>query len=281
MHLSGTTVVAMTYNVWGDSYAAEREPALRELLRVRPPDLLAVQELRPWSRDLIDGELPDHDRVHDDFGGWERQGNLWWRRDLFQAVGHGAIDVGILAKDARLFWVRLRTRADPPAELLFSTAHLTWPGHPAEQADGINRRTPQATAVTAALDRLAGPGACLFAVDINDVGPPLWALGNAGFLDSFSALGRQSPPTHPVQPLPHVTGRGTVLSPLESPAKAIDWLFLRGPMAARASEVVEFFFAGNAASDHRPVASTFTLLTTPITPPADPAIRTDSTRSPA
>lgn len=258
MPLSPVTFVAMTYNLWGDTYAEQRGPALAELLGLRPPDLLAAQELRNWSRDLVDAELGGHDRVIDDFGGWRRQSNLWWRRDLFRYVEHGASDVGILDPEARLFWVRLRTAAGSPRELLFSTAHLTWPGHRDERADGINRRTRQAEAVVAELNRLAGDGPCLFTVDINDIGPPLWALGNAGYLDSFTALGRQSPATHPVQPLPHSAERGTRLSPLMSPAKAIDWLFVRGPLAVRSSEVVEFFSAGHAPSDHRPVAGTFT-----------------------
>jgi len=256
--LSPFTFVAMTYNLWGDTYAEQRRPALAELLALRAPDLLAVQELRRWSRDVADEQLAGHDRVSDDFGGWERQSNLWWRRDLFGYVEHGATDVGIVDADARLFWVRLGTVTDPRRELVFSTAHLTWPGHPDERADGVNRRTGQAEAVIAELDRLAGDGPCLFTVDINDIGPPLWALGNAGFTDSFTALGRQCPPTHPVQPIPHAVERGTRLSPLMSPAKAIDWLFVRGGLAVRSSEVVEFFAAGHAPSDHRPVAGTFT-----------------------
>lgn len=174
--LSTFTFVAMTYNLWGDTYAEQRRPALADLLSLRPPDLLATQELRGWSRDLIDAELTGHDRVDDDFGGWERQSNLWWRRDLFGYVEHGASDVGILDRDARLFWVRLRTATPPERELIFSTAHLTWPGHPDERADGVNRRTGQAEKIVAELDRLAGNGPCLFTVDINDIGAPLWAL---------------------------------------------------------------------------------------------------------
>lgn len=259
MSMGPVTFVAMTYNVWGETYAEPRRPALTGLLRTRPPDLLAVQELRGWSRSVIDATLAGHERVRDDFGGWERQSNLWWRRDLFRAVDHGASEVGILAEDARLFWVRLRTTVQPARELVFSTAHLTWPGHPDERADGVNRRTAQAEAVVAELDWLAGADACIFTVDINDIGAPLWVLGNAGYLDSFSALGRLSPPTHPVQPLPHTDQRGTRLSPLMSPAKAIDWLFSRGPLTVRSSEVVEFFLAGHAASDHRPVVGTYTL----------------------
>ncbi|NIK61840.1 endonuclease/exonuclease/phosphatase family protein [Kribbella shirazensis] len=250
------TFVAMTYNLWADFHLDQRRDAIASLFSTRPPDLLAVQELRPITRKLLDDVLPDHDRV-DGTAGWETQSNLWWHRDLFSCVEHGAEDVGILSPDARLFWVRLRT---PDAtELIFSTAHLTWPGHPDERTDHVNRRVTQAQAIAAALERLAGDGACLFTVDINDIGPPQWELGNAGFLDSFTALGRHSPVTHPVVPTVATGPIGTRLSPLASPPKAIDWIFARGPLAARSSEVVDFFHDGRAPSDHHPVVATYTL----------------------
>lgn len=256
MTLTHTTFVAQTHNLWGDHAAEQRRASLQALYRTRAPDLLGTQEQRPWSRQLIDDAMPTHDRVQDDFAGWARQSCLWWRRDLFDYVDHGADDVGILAADARLFWVRLDT-ADGP--LLVSTAHLTWPGHPVERETGVNQRTPQASAVVGRLAELAGDTACIFAVDINDIGPANWEFGNGGFTDSFSALNRHAPPTHPVVPSGFEEVVGTRLSPLASPRKAIDWLFLRGPVAARASEVVEFFHRGIAPSDHHPVAATLTL----------------------
>lgn len=252
-----TTFVAMTYNLWGDAHLAERGPALRALLRTRPPDVLATQELRPASRDLVDAELPGHDRVVDDHPGWAGQSNLWWRRELFTLLAYGLRDVGIRDPTAGLFWVRLR--AADGTVLVVATAHLTWPGHAEERATGVNQRIPQARAIVTALDELAGDGPCLFTADVNDIGGPLWELGNAGFLDSFTALGSPSPPTHPVVPLPFRSGRGTRLSPVQSPAKAIDWLFSRGALRPRTSEVVEFFHDGSAPSDHKPVVATYTL----------------------
>ncbi|MBX6355974.1 MAG: endonuclease [Micromonosporaceae bacterium] len=253
------TFVAMTYNLWGDTHLDRREPAIRDLFTTRPPDLLATQELRPRSRAMLDEALPGHARVDDDFPGWALQSNLWWRTELFDLVEYGWRDVGILDPHAGLFWVRLRpTHGQAPA-LVFSTAHLTWPGHTEERRDRRNRRTGQAERVVAALDEIAGDGPCLFTVDINDIGEPLWVLGNGGFLDTFTALGRTSPVTHPVSPLPFATTRGTRLSPLGSPSKAIDWIFSRGPVTTRASEVVEFFSSGSAPSDHKPVVATFTL----------------------
>ena len=264
-----TTFVAMTHNLWGDKFADERAGSLGRLYTVRPPDLLATQELRPWSRDIVDAALDDHERVVDDFPGWGKQSNLWWRRSVFEYVEHGAEDVGILDDGARLFWVRLRFVADPAQTIVFSTGHLTWPGHITERESGSNLRVPQAARVVAELARIAPEEPCIFTVDINDIGGANWTFGNAGFLDSFTALHRHSPPTHPVIPSGFNEAIGTGMSPLASPPKAIDWLYFRGPLVARSSEVVEFFDRSVAPSDHYPVAATFSLA--PLGAPASPA----------
>jgi endonuclease/exonuclease/phosphatase family metal-dependent hydrolase len=257
MEPGDSTFVSMTYNLWGDAHSAQREPALRAFLAIRQPDLLATQELRPWSRDVVDDVLPGHDRVEDDFRGWSVESNLWWRRSLFTHIEHGARDVGILDEFARLFWVRLRA-IRPETELVLATAHLTWPGHRDERADGVGRREPQAQRIAAELRELAGSVPCIFTADLNDIGPANWALGTSGFLDSFSALGQHSPVTHPVIPIPFSTEVGTRLSPLASPAKAIDWLFHRGDLMVRSSEVADYFHHGSAPSDHKAVLATYT-----------------------
>lgn len=258
-----TTFVVQTHNLWGDAYPTERTEAIRALYTLRAPDLLATQELRGWSRDLLDRAMPHHARVVDDFAGWEKQSNLWWDTRLFTEIEHGAEDVGILDDAARLFWVRLRDVVSG-ATLLFSTAHLTWPGHVVEQTDGVNLRVPQAQRIVSDLERIgADDAAVFFTVDINDIAGPLWAFGNGGYLDSFSGLGRHSPVTHPVIPSGFGEGVGTRLSPVASPPKAIDWIYARGAVRPRASEVVEFFHRGVAPSDHYPVAATFTSVDAP------------------
>lgn len=251
--------VTMTHNVWGNHYQDERQDSLGRLYSVRPPDLLATQELREWSRDCIDQALDDHERVQDEFGGWLNQSNLWWRRSMFREIEHGASDVGILAEGARLFWVRLQSVQDPDQTLIFSTAHLTWPGHAEERETGRNLRVREAASVVEELGRLSDGGPCIFTVDINDIGLANWELGNAGFIDSFSLLERHSPPTHPVIPSRRDDGVGTSMSPLASPAKAIDWIFVRGGISSRTGEVVEFFHRGISPSDHAPVVATLSL----------------------
>ena len=252
-------VVAQTHNLWGDHHAAERAGALRGLYERRAPDLLGTQETRAWSRDVLDAAMPGHDRVHDDFLGWERQSNLWWNRDLFSEVDHGAEDVGIHDPYARLFWVRLRIDGGPKT-LLWTTAHLSYSGNAVEVETGVNQRTPQARRVVEALSRLGRPDEpVFFASDTNAIATAIWVIGNAGYLDSFTALNRQAPPTHPVIPNPFASTVGTAKSPIGSPQKTIDYIFFRGPVRSRSAEVVEYFDRGIAPSDHYPVASTFAL----------------------
>lgn len=251
------TFVAMTYNLWGGHRLAAREPALRALFQVRPPDVLGVQELQPDSARFIDETLHTHDRVHDEHPGWTTRGNIWWNRDRFRLIEHGAEDVGIRHEHSDLFWARLGfTGHEDRPPLLFATAHLTWPGHPQERLDDVNPRVEQARRVVAALNELAGDGPCVFVVDVNDVARPLWVLREGGFTDSFAALGSSSPVTHPV--IPQIDpGRGWQAA--EPVQKVLDWLFHRGPLTPRTSEVVEFFYEGQAPSDHKPVVATYSL----------------------
>lgn len=253
------TFIAQSHNLWGDHHAVERENAMRALYELRAPDLLATQETRPWSRNLLDAAMPGHTRVLDDFLGWETQSNLWWNRELFDEVEHGAEDVGIHDAGARLFWVRLRVR-EQKQTILWTTAHLSYSGNTAEVETGVNQRTPQARRVVEELGRLGEEDEpVFFASDTNAIATAIWVIGNAGYLDSFSALNRQAPPTHPVVPNPFRETVGTPKSPVASPHKTIDYIFFRGPVRPRTAEVVEFFDRGIAPSDHYPVASTFTL----------------------
>jgi endonuclease/exonuclease/phosphatase family metal-dependent hydrolase len=255
--MSPLTFVAMTYNLWGEHRLRARRDALRSLFKVREPDVVGVQELHPKSRALIDDALPGHARVEDKFPGWASRSNIWWRREMFRLDDYGAEDVGIRGEHNRLFWVRLSAagRDDLPS-ILFSTAHFTWPGHPQERLDDINPRVDQARQTVAALDRLAGGGPCMFTVDINDYARPLWIMRQAGFIDSFAALGASSPVTHPVVPLVE-PGRGWAAP--GAVQKTLDWIYHRGALQPRTTEVVDFFYEGIAPSDHKPVLAAYTL----------------------
>jgi endonuclease/exonuclease/phosphatase (EEP) superfamily protein YafD len=253
------TFTSMTYNLWQGWCLDDRLPALDDLMRTRSPDLLGTQELHPDSRKAIDAALPGHARVQDEAPGWAVCSNIWWDRATFDLVEYGAEDVGILAEHAALFWVRLRPiGVEAAPSILYSTAHLTWPGHPREVADDRSPRVEQARAIAAALRRLGGDGPTILCTDINDYARPLWALYDEGFREPFGSLGRTAPVTHPVFPLP-LAKQDRSWPGVHMTQKTLDWQFFRGPLRPRSGEVVEYFRDGIAPSDHKPVVCTFTL----------------------
>lgn len=233
----------VTYNLWATARWPEREPALRKFAQEIAPDVLAVQEFRPETQAVLDEELTRHERVQDPFEGWTREGNIYWRADLFDLVEYGAEDVEIKEPLRRLFWTRLRAR-DSGKTLVVSTAHFTWPGHKDEVETGVNPRPQQAGRAAQALDRIARETEPVFIVgDFNEPTHVVRTLRNAGFKDSFR--GNPHHPTHPAIP----TAKGT--------HQVLDWQFYRGPVRVMASEVVEFFEGDLAPSDHKPVLAVY------------------------
>jgi endonuclease/exonuclease/phosphatase family metal-dependent hydrolase len=254
--------VVMTYNLWGDNRWPERADALRALFTRRPPDILAVQELRPDTRDLLDDVLPHHRRVDDDFPGWHREGNLWWDTRMFEAQDYGTEDIGLvdelspgeideLGDYRRLFWVRLRPLAFANGPNLFvSTAHYTFPGSDLELNERINPRIRQTRKTVETLERIAPNEPCLFMGDLNEHWHVLRILRAAGIYDSFGALGMVPPPTWPTVP----TWPEDSWTPW-----VIDFQVHKGPVRPLTTEVVEFFHKELAPSDHKPVVTTYAL----------------------
>lgn len=242
--------VAGTLNLWADARWNDRLAAVQGFIRGHMPDILAVQELRPVSQQLLDREMPDHQRVEDPFAGWHEEGNVYWCQDLFELVEYGAEDVGILGDLRRLFWVRLMFRDEVGTSLLVATAHYTWPGHRRERQTGQNPRLEQARRTATTLTGLGRPDEpLLFMGDLNDFQHPLRILRERGFEDAFSALGRKSPVTRPSGPKGY-----------EAEAQVNDWILHRGPIRPMAADVVDYFANDLPPSDHKPVLVTYRLL---------------------
>ncbi len=266
--MNGIRAVVMTYNLWGEHRWPERADALRALFTRRFPDILAVQELRPATRDLLDETLPHHRRVEDDFPGWHRESNLWWDIRLFELKEHGIEDIGLVDELSpreieesgdyrRLFWVRLQPRAfSGGPTLLVSTAHYTFPGSEKELNERVNPRIRQTRQTVETLNRIAPSEPCLFMGDLNEGWHPLRILHSAGLQDSFSALGMAPPPTFPTVP----TGAADSWC---TPA-VIDFQVHRGPVRPLATEVIDFFHDELAPSDHKPVVTTYALEANPV-----------------
>lgn len=248
------SVVVMTLNLWADYRWPLRQQALRRLLELRAPDVLAVQELTPATAAVIDDCLPEHDRVREDVPGWEPVGNLWWDRRLLSSIAHGAEPIGGDDPRRQLFWVRLRPHGSA-REVIVATAHFVWSGNAEELRDSHNPRLEQTRRCIALLEELAGDGACLFMGDLNDAVHPVRILRTAGFQDSFTALGSLPVPTHPTVP----TGREHDIWPTFETPMVLDWQFHRGPIRPRMTEAVELFAGEIAPSDHKPVVTLYAL----------------------
>lgn len=230
-----------TYNLWGTHRWPDREEALRSFLQTTYPDILALQELRPKTRQLLDETLDRHTRIDDPFEGWTREGNIYWRADLFQLIEYGAEAIEIKEPLRRLFWVRLRHEVSG-AKLLVATAHFTWKGHPTEVEQHINPRPRQAALALSALEQLAQDADALFFVgDFNESANAINVLRKAGFKDTFRDRGVLQPPTHPAYP----TARGV--------PQVLDWQLYKGAARVLAAEVLDFFAGDIAPSDHKPV----------------------------
>jgi endonuclease/exonuclease/phosphatase (EEP) superfamily protein YafD len=210
------------------------------------PDILCLQELRLHTREVLDAELPNHQRVDDPFEGWLREGNIYWSTAMFEKVTYGAEEIGMLEPLRRLFWVRLKVK-DRDQTILVSTAHYTYQGNPREVEEGISPRLNQARQTILALDRIASGGeAVLFMGDLNDAINPIRYLRKCGLQDSFTASGMASRPTHPALPTAH--GRTP---------QVLDWQFHRGPLRVMKTNVVDFYVDDLAPSDHKPISTTY------------------------
>jgi endonuclease/exonuclease/phosphatase family metal-dependent hydrolase len=241
----------VTYNIWLTERWNVRAPALRKFLEIFDPDVLCLQELQAQSRAFIDETLPGHRRVEDPLKGWTTEGNIYWRDSLFEKIEHGAEEVGLQNVDRRLFWARLRVRARA-REILVATAHLTSQKNAHEQATGASPRVNETRAIISALQRLNRPGEPgFFMGDLNDAVHPPRLLHEAGYVNCFSALGIQNPPTLHCYPTASIQPGERMVN------HGIDWLVANSHARAVAASVPHFYFQDAAPSDHWPVHAVY------------------------
>jgi endonuclease/exonuclease/phosphatase family metal-dependent hydrolase len=239
--------VVCSYNIWSTYRWPERRDALKAFAQHHIPDILCLQELQADSRQALDEVLlATHQRVDDPFEGWTREGNIYWNMQLFDLVEYGDADIGILEKYRRLFWVRLQVKDGTQRTLLVSTAHYTWSGHVEAITSEKNVRIPQARATVKALaDLRRNDEPQLFMGDLNDNDYPIQLLHEGGLVDCFAALGRVSRSTWPAMP----TAMGAPTT--------IDWMMHVGNLKPKTAEVVDYYHADMAPSDHKPVLATY------------------------
>jgi endonuclease/exonuclease/phosphatase family metal-dependent hydrolase len=247
-----TRLSFITYNLWLTERWPARAPALERFLSLFRPDVLCVQELQRPTQEFLDRVLSDHDRVRDSFGGWTSESNIYWRRDLFEEVEHGAEDVSQPERERRLFWARLQLKQ--LRTIFVATAHLTSPKHGDEPETGVSPRVRQLKAIAAALSRLVRAGEpAFFMGDMNDAWHPQRALGQAGFVSCFAALGMQSPPTFQCYPTANVEPGAQTIT------EAIDLIVANRHARAIAASVPQCYGPELAPSDHWPVQAVYEL----------------------
>lgn len=241
-------IVVCTCNLWRDTCWPGREAALRTFLRATQPDILAVQELLPVTRRVLDEELKDHQRVEDAFPGWEYESNLYWNRSFFSMLEYGAQDIGIVEAQRRLFWVKLTLNGIHDKRLLCATAHFTCCNLDDEKTSGHNPRLEQASRCASELKRLSSPTLpIIFMGDLNEDEHPFWRFTTAGFSEVCHALSRSPQVTSPALPRP---GKMPAVD---------DWMYYRGDIRPITIEVVHSCYDSMPPSDHYPVLATFCL----------------------
>jgi len=243
----------VTYNLWGTERWPERGAALRLFFERYRPDVVCVQELTPQTEAVLDEVLVSHRHVHDAFGGWRTEGNIWWNAELLELVAYGAEPVGIEAyPDRRLFWVRLRV-GDRPTTLFVGDVHLSDSGLPAELDEGRTTRVHEAKAVLAALGRLVGEEEPAFVLgDFNDALAPLAHFFLAGYESPWAALHQLPPPTMPAFP-DRLLGYGF------ASCFVLDWI-VANKRARPLSVSSPHVYADNVPpSDHWPVHAVYEL----------------------
>jgi exonuclease III len=249
-----TRLSFVTFNLWLTERWPARAPALRKFLALFTPDVLCVQELQRPTQRFLDQTLAEHDRIRDPFPGWNNEGNIYWSREIFHEVEHGAEDIGHAEAERRMFWVRLRFTVSTKS-IFVATAHLTSPRHGDESETGISPRVPQLRRVAATLARLVSENEpAFFMGDMNDAWHPQHILQTAGFVSCFAALGMQSPPTFQCYP-------GANVDPNEQTiTEAIDLIAANKHARAIAATVPHCYEGDVTPSDHWPVQAIYQLV---------------------
>eukprot|EP01041_Mallomonas_annulata_P007585 gene7585-15545_t len=242
----------MTFNIWGPNLWPERVQALSNSLVVLG-DIILFQEMTPSLIDFLDIFLCNYKRVDDtSIPGWYTESNIYWRKDLFNAVEIGSAPLFIDEYPNRhLFWARLSFNSDPSKSVFVSTAHLPWTGCNAELLTGINQRIPTTNKICEILKILVKDNEVnIFAGDFNDDFHPIRILKDTmKFIDVFELCNLIPPITHPVRPS----------DPREEtrPSRTIDWITCKLPVNCK---VIGAFAKNNRggssfppASDHLPI----------------------------
>lgn len=232
----------VSLNIWNTEHMEKRIPALESFLKTYNADIFCFQEIRSVFFPLFDSFLPYHLHVVDDDPGWTSESNIYFKKDLFEEVGHGRIDLEMPEENRGVFWVELKEKKSGRS-FFASTVHLTWQGNADEVASGTTHRHREANEIARKFPAIYGRSPVFITGDFNDPLHPGRILGNAGFTDIFTALHEPHPVTFP----------NLAFTDESYLCEAIDKFMYIGfcPLMACSPH---FYVPGSALSDHYPLA---------------------------
>ena len=240
----------LSLNLWNTEKWDERCGALKEFLQRFNPDICCFQEIRQDTMNYLDGVLSSHSRVHDSFNGWNNEGNIYFKKELFEEMNHGEVFLDMPEPDRRVFCVKLKTRYTEKV-LTAATVHLTHQNNKDEQDTGFSYRHPESIKIAEWINKEKENGApIILAGDFNDPVHPSRILSGAGMEDVFISLGLLSPPTFPALPV-----TGSIFM-----NESIDRIMGLGGIRPISAAVPQFFYKGRGVSDHWPVHAVYEFL---------------------
>jgi len=220
--------------------AKPRLDAVADLLRAHQPDLVALQEVHRSQARRIAGLL-----------GWPRPAwalkhnaywPLWWRGEGLGVLSRHRLAVlptVVLTPEYHRRTYRRRILLPVEVVLEGDRRVLAIDGHLSSGDEDEDLRTREVHQLVGILPESLP---VLVAADLNadPDQPPVTALVDAGFVDSWAAAG-----TGP--------GHGFTI-PANAPRRRIDYVMVRGPVRVREAKVIDDLGAAMAGlSDHRPV----------------------------
>jgi len=237
--MSINRISIMTLNAWGKNRLSERKPALEKLIKSFTPDLLCLQEGPLEVQDIILKANPVYKRLGGQFPGWKNESNIIYNSNYFNYIEHGDLDIGGVKSGRRLFWAQLQLKENQK-EILVSTAHYAWAGHSHERITGQSPRVEQSNKTVDFLQKRSEEN-IFFTGDLNEPQHPRRILGNAGFVDTFTALNVPAQPTRPARPID------------DRPDEVNDWIFAGENTKPLGAMVVKIYNDTIPPSDHWPV----------------------------
>jgi endonuclease/exonuclease/phosphatase family metal-dependent hydrolase len=233
----------------GDNSWPNRKEQVLEVIREYDPDLLGLQEALPFQSKLLRENLASHTWYGPGRLGPGDDGeacSIYWRKDRFQKLDHGTFwlspspgEVASKGWDAALpricSWVRL-IDLGTKGEFIYANTHFD---HRGEEARLESAKL---------LASYFGDDPIILTGDFNadEPSPPMRALRDAGFLDSYRSV------------FPDATEVGTFTGFQEAPTRGkIDYVYYRGALEVLGASIDNKRRAGRWPSDHFPVTATF------------------------